>query len=151
MTDSDSPPSKFLFTVLQKLPGKWFNVSEIMRRRFLPARFLLHRDPTIDTCLPSIFNNEVLMFRPIPEEIMYIREFKGAPLSVLMVMAVADCTLTLPQLVDMTGYDAGEVLSALEHLYESRFIEKDVIHNGWVLSSMYALILFDEARSLRRN
>jgi hypothetical protein len=82
---------------------------------------------------------------------MYIRHFKGAPLSVLMVMAVVDCVLTLPQLVDMTGYEADEVLPALEYLYESRFIDKDSINNGWVLSSMYALILFDDARSLRRN
>ena len=91
------------------------------------------------------------MYKHMPDELLYIRDFKGAPLSVLMVLAVTDCYLSLPQLVDMTGYEADEVLPAIEYLHESMFIELDSITNCWRLSKLYALILFNDEQYQRRN
>ena len=91
------------------------------------------------------------MVNQLPDEIGYVRLFKGAPLSVLMVMTISDCMVKEYQLCDLTGYDLDEIIRALEILQEYHFVERDKIHNGWVLSSMYALLLFDDQRQQRRN
>ena len=87
----------------------------------------------------------------LPDEVSYVRLLKGAPLSVLMVMAIVDCTLKVHQLSSLTGYGPDEVIVALEKLYEYRFVEMDNVHGGWVLSSLYALVLFEDERDQRKN
>ena len=91
------------------------------------------------------------MLAPLPDEVAYVRMFKGAPLSVLMIMAILDCQLKVQQLCVLTGYGPDEIICALETLSEYQFVERDNLHNGWVLSSMYALLLFEDERRQRRN
>ena len=91
------------------------------------------------------------MLTALPDEIAYVRLLKGAPLSVLMVLAIVDNRLKVQQLCVLTGYGQDEIILALEMLSEYKFVERDNLHKGWVLSSMYALLLFEDERQQRRN
>ena len=91
------------------------------------------------------------MLTPLPDEVAYVRLLKGAPLSVLMVIAIIDRRLKVHQLCVLTGYGPDEILSALETLSEYHFVERDNLNSGWVLSSMYALLLLEDERDQRRN
>lgn len=85
------------------------------------------------------------------DEVAYIRLFKGAPLSILMAMTLIDLTLNVRQLCALTGYEPEQVEAGLQLLLKYKFVQRDRVFNGWVLSSMYALMLFDDERTRRMN
>ena len=133
------------------MPCPWFKGSERARKRLLPGRFLPPDARVLEVLQSSLFKNEANMSRHLPDKVGDVRLLKGAPLSVLMVMAIVDCTLKVHQPSSLTGYEPDEVVVALEKLYEYRFVQMDNIHGGWVLSSLYALVLFEDERDQRRN
>ena len=144
-------PPRIPVILLQTLPGRWFKVSERISMRLLPARFLTPDARILEAFQSSVFTQEADMLSPLPDEAAYVRMLKGAPLSVLMIMAILDCRLKVRQLCVLTGYEPDEILCALEMLSEYQFVERGNLHNGWVLSSMYALLLFEDERRRRRN
>ena len=145
------PPSRLPVFLLQSLPGRWFNVSERTSKRLLPGRFLSPDAPILEAFQSSVFAQESDMLTALPDEVAYVRLLKGAPLSVLIVLAIVDSRLKVQQLCVLTGYGLDEIIPALEMLSEYKFVERDNLHKGWVLSSMYALVLFEDERQQRRN
>ena len=87
----------------------------------------------------------------LPDEVAYLRIFKGAPLSILMAMTLMDLTLDVRLLCALTGYQPEQVEAGLQLLLKYKFVQPDHIYEGWVLSSMYALMLFDDERTRRMN
>ena len=144
-------PPRIPVILLQNMPGRWFQVPDRIRKRLLPGRFLTPDARILEAFQSSVFAQEADMLTALPDEVAFVRLLKGAPLSVLMVMAIVDCRLKVQQLCVLTGYGLDEIISALETLSEYQFVERDNLHNGWVLSSMYALLLFEDERRQRRN
>lgn len=87
----------------------------------------------------------------LPDEVAYLRIFKGAPLSILMAMTLMDLTVDVRLLCALTGYQPEQVEAGLQLLLKYKFVQPDRIYKGWVLSSMYALMLFDDERTRRMN
>ena len=87
----------------------------------------------------------------LPDEVAYLRIFKGAPLSILMAMTLMDLTVDVRLLCALTGYHPEQVEAGLQLLLKYKFVQPDRIFKGWVLSSMYALMLFDDERTRRMN
>ena len=87
----------------------------------------------------------------LPDDVVYVRILKGAPLSVITVLTKVDCSLNLHQLSVLTGYPPDEIIPALEMLSGRHLVEKDSVNNGWTLSRLYALMLLEHERKVRRN
>ena len=63
--------------LLRNMPGPWFKVSERLRKRLLPGRFLSPDSRVLQAFQSSVFAQEVNMSIPLPDEVGDVRLLKG--------------------------------------------------------------------------